>query len=144
MFFVILLKWNLWEKSCSSVMALNAFNQSGCRILWSLISLEEISWYIRFLQGDSRHGKITSNTNTFGWMWPVVSLVQSDCKVLWFSIFLEGINRYLRFFCFEIITRERQHLKLKLLFGCGQLCHFSNEVARFFDHQCLCKEWSRS
>ena len=50
------------------------------------------------LHGDSLEEMIASETIIFGWLSPVVLLVQSDCRILWSSIFLERINCYLSFF----------------------------------------------
>ena len=40
----------------------------------------------------------------------------------------------------ELVIKGRQHLKLILLVGCGQLFLFSIHIAGFFDHQYLWKE----
>ena len=34
-----------------------------------------------FLYGDNHQGELTSETTFFGWVWPVVPLVQSDCRI---------------------------------------------------------------
>ena len=44
--------------------------------------------------------------------------------------------------CMQIIIKEMQHLKLLVLFECGQLCLLLNQIAGFFDHQYLRKESS--
>ena len=35
-----------------------------------------------FLHGDDYQEMVASEATTFGWMWPVVPLVQSDCYIL--------------------------------------------------------------
>ena len=33
-----------------------------------------------FLHGNNHQGNLASETTTFGWVWPVVPLIQSDCR----------------------------------------------------------------
>ena len=40
----------------------------------------------------------------------------------------------------EIIINRKWYLRLPLMVGCGQVCLLSNQIARFFDQQYLCKE----
>lgn len=49
---------------------------------WSSVSLEAIQQSLRFFAWRSGACRTTS----FGWVWPVVPLVQSDCRILWSSI----------------------------------------------------------
>ena len=65
---------------------------SDCQYLW-----KESTDLMYFLHEDYHQRKVTSETTTFGWVWPVVLLLQSDCRIFWSSVFLEGINRYVRF-----------------------------------------------
>ena len=43
-------------------------------------------------------------------------------------------------FCMKVIIKERWHLRLPLLVGCGQFFLSSNQIAGFFDHQYLWNE----
>ena len=54
-----------------------------------------------FLLGNNHQCKEGSETITFGWVWPVVPLVQTDRRILLSSISLEGTNQYLRFFAWR-------------------------------------------
>ena len=72
-------------------MAENLLNQSDCR------SLERIN-HLDFLRGDKHQRKAVFETTTFGWVWPVVPLIQSDYRILLSSVYREGINQSLRFF----------------------------------------------
>ena len=40
--------------------------------------LEAINQYLRFVLGGNPQWKKGFETTTFGWVWPVVSLIQSD------------------------------------------------------------------
>ena len=40
----------------------------------------------------------------------------------------------------EIIINRKWYLRLPLMVGCGQVCLLSDQIARFFDQQYLCKE----
>ena len=74
---MILQKPNLWRKSGSSFMAWNALNESHYQYL-----LKESIDILDFLHGDNHKKVVTSETTSFGWVWPVLILVQSDCKIL--------------------------------------------------------------
>ena len=43
---------------------------------------KELVSTVDFLHGDNHQERVGSETATFGWVWPVVSLVQSDCRIL--------------------------------------------------------------
>ena len=61
---------------------------------------KESSDLLDFLHGDIKRN-IASEFSTFGWLWPVVPVIQSDCRILWSSIFREGIDRSRRFFAWR-------------------------------------------
>ena len=52
---------------------------------------------VDFSLGDNHQGMVGSQTTTFGWILPVMPLVQSDCRTLWSSIFQEKVKWYLCF-----------------------------------------------
>ena len=46
---------------------------------------------------------------------------------------ISGRNQSIpQIFCMEITIKERYHLRLPLLGGCGHLCFLSNQIAGFF------------
>ena len=56
--------------------------QSNCRILRLLISLDKLNGYLSFLlHGVNHQMKVSSEANTFGWLWPVVPVVQLDYRI---------------------------------------------------------------
>ena len=62
---------------------------SNCRILWSSICLEKVSWHLNFYHGVCHHWKVTFNTTSIGWALSVVLFVLSDGRIVWSLISLE-------------------------------------------------------
>ena len=62
---------------------------------------------------------------------------QSDYAILWWAISLEGIDQYFRFFAWRWSSREGNTDTTSF----GSVLPFSNEIAGFFGHQNLWKEW---
>ena len=76
-------------------------------------------------------------------MWSVVALLQSDCMILWSSISLGRIAHSHWFF----VDGDSHQVKVACdrpswLSVASCLCLWSNQIARFFDHQYLWKESS--
>ena len=65
----------IWEKSGSSVMLLT--NQLAGFFDHQYVGKESIDILV-FLHVVSYQWKIASETTTFSWVWPVVSLIQSN------------------------------------------------------------------
>ena len=99
-------------------------------------ALEGINLYIWFFAWRQ-----SSKKGSFGWVWPVLSLVQLDFRNFWSSVCLEKIQQFIDF-CREIVSNGRQHPGQALLGGCGQLCLLSSQIVGFFDHQYLWNESS--
>ena len=58
------------------------------------------------LHGNSHQGKVTSETTSFGWVLPGVSIVQSDCRILWWSVSLVRAKWYLSFYAWSQSSKE--------------------------------------
>ena len=71
---------------------------------------------------------------------PVVPLVRSDTGFFDHQYFWKESSDIL-FFCMELVIKRRQHLGLPLSVKCGQLSLSSNQVAQFFEYQCLWSKW---
>ena len=67
------------------------------QITWFFVSLslEKTNHYFIFLHWDNHQEKATSESNSFGWVWSIVLLIQSDCRICWSSISVEKIRWYL-------------------------------------------------
>ena len=97
--FLVLWKPYVWEKfSFSLRLTMFSTNQTAVFSDYQYIWKESIHTF-DFFHGDNHQGKVWSETTTFGWVQPVVLLVQSDCRILWSSMSLEGIIWYLCFLC---------------------------------------------
>ena len=92
-----------------------------------------------FLYGDNHQGKVGSEVITFGWVLPVVLLIQSNCMILWLSIFLERVNGHLGVL-HGLAMKRRLYVRLILLAGFSQLWLWSYWIAAFFDGQYFRKE----
>ena len=93
--------------------------------------LQKESFEILDFWMDRYQGKMTSETTTFVWVWPVVPLVQSGCRILLSSISLKIMD--IMFFAWDN-HQGQEHLKRPLLLWCGLVCLLSNQIAGFFDH----------
>ena len=91
-----------------------------------------INWYLSFLYGNIPHGKVASETNTFGWVWPVEPLLQSDCKILWSSISDRSQKVSLIFLHGVSYQGELESDSITLV-AFGQKCLVSNQIVGFFD-----------
>lgn len=77
-------------------------------------------YILDFLHGDIYLGKVASETDTSGWVWPALPLV--------FFFFLLGI------------VSRKEHPKLPLLIECGQVHLLFSQITGFCDQQYLRKE----
>ena len=56
---------------------------------------------------------------------------------------ISGRNQWnSQMFCMKITIKGRQHVRLPVLFDCGNLCFSSSQIAGFFDYQYMLKESS--
>ena len=69
-------------------------------ILGKTLFISYFLWVVMYFYGDvllcTFLRKVASQTNTFSWVWPGVSLVQSDWKIIWSLIYLKWVNSYFR------------------------------------------------
>ena len=101
-----------------------------------------------FLHGIRHQVKLPSETTSFGWVWPdlptLVPRHQPLCPVRLqdsLIINISGKSHLMsQFFWMEIVIQGRQHLRLHFLVGYGQVLFSSNQIAGFFDYQCLWME----
>ena len=88
---------------------------------------------------------------TFGWVWPVVPLIQSDCRIPWSSVYLylERIknhqnvwekNQLLSYFFLHEVKSARVDLRLVFLVRFGQVCLLPNQIKKFIDQQYILKK----
>ena len=63
-----------------------------CSLIINISGKESVN-LLDFLHRDNPQRKVTCETTSFGWVCPVVPLIQSDCRLLWLSIPMEGINQ---------------------------------------------------
>ena len=119
--------------SCGSCL-IRLQNSVIAEYLW----IESIA-IIYFLHGVSHQGKVAYEATTFGLIWPVVS---HSARFQYSMIMnITRRNQLLTYsFCMEVFIKEKQHLRLSLLFGFAQIYLSSNEIAGFFDQQCIWKE----
>ena len=70
-----------------------ALAQANCRNLWSSVCCENVIWYLIFLHGDSRQGKIASETSNswagmLKWLqqgdkaWYVFLYIKNSCSLM--------------------------------------------------------------
>ena len=105
---MILLKPHVWEKFGSSKWPkMLSANQVAVFFDHQYLWKESID-PTDFLHGNNHQRKISSETITFGWVWPFVFLVQSDCRIL-LIISISGRNQQISF-CMEIIIKGRAFL----------------------------------
>ena len=90
-----------------------------------------------FLHVVSYQWKIASETTTFSWVWPVVSLIQSNCRILWSLLSLERTNWYHSFFPWRWESSEGSIWDGRALVECGQLCLLSNKIPGFCGYHYL-------
>ena len=89
---IFMCKPNIWENYASQGQI--ALVQSGCRILWSSISLEGLDQYFDifdFLHGDIR--QVASESIAFGWVYPGIYSHAQTCLDL-MRVPLVGLEVY--------------------------------------------------
>ena len=83
-----------------------------------------------FLHGDNHQWKVTCETTSFRWMWPVAHFIQSGKRIFWLVIKLEKTIDIFNFLHGD--NHQRIAFKTATL--------WAKQVPRFFDHQDLLRE----